>query len=85
MSISTAIIFGMDLKTYLDQEGQTQQALADAMSACGKKITQGMISQWYLGELEVTAERAVQIEKATKGSVSRHELRPDLWPKGKVA
>lgn len=75
----------MDLKTYLDQPGKTQQALVNAMCACGKKITQGTVSQWYLGELRITAERAVQIEEATEGAVSRHELRPDLYPKPPAA
>ena len=34
----------------------------------------------------VPAERVLQIEKATNKKVSRHQLRPDLYPKdGKVA
>jgi DNA-binding transcriptional regulator YdaS (Cro superfamily) len=28
----------------------------------------------------VTAERAIEIETATGGKVTRHELRPDLYP-----
>lgn len=69
----------MDLKTYLDQPEQTQEGLAEKIRGLGHKCTQGTVSQWYLGELRITAERAVQIEEATDGAVARHELRPDLF------
>jgi DNA-binding transcriptional regulator YdaS (Cro superfamily) len=53
----------------------SQQKLARAIGL----RSQGSISQWIkLGR--VPAERVLQIEKATKGAVSRHELRPDLYP-----
>lgn len=76
----------MDLKTYLDQPGHTQSALAEKLSntplAEGvkpMKATQGLVSHWYLGHLVPTAERAIQLELATDGAVSRHEVRPDLF------
>lgn len=37
-----------------------------------------MITNWMDGK-RVTAERAVAIEKATGGKVTRQELRPDLF------
>jgi DNA-binding transcriptional regulator YdaS (Cro superfamily) len=37
-------------------------------------VTRSAISQWK----RVPAERVLQVEKAT--GVSRHELRPDLYP-----
>lgn len=77
----------MDLKTYLDQPGHTQAALAEAIAKTPgpKGCTQGLVSQWSLGHLRVTAERAVQIEEATDGAITRHELRPDLYPKPPAA
>lgn len=42
-------------------------------------VSQSVVSQWLRGETRITAERAIQIEKATNGKVSREELRPDLF------
>jgi DNA-binding transcriptional regulator YdaS (Cro superfamily) len=44
-------------------------------------VTQGCVWQWLNSVIKVTAERAIQIEKATKGKVTRAELRPDLFGK----
>lgn len=43
-------------------------------------VSQATVSRWESGELRVTAEQAVKIERATKGAVTRSDLRPDLWP-----
>ena len=40
-------------------------------------ITPQAISQW----LRVPAVRVLEVEKAVRGSVSRHDMRPDLYPK----
>ena len=52
----------------------SQQALARLLD-CG----QSSISKRLYGDLAVTAEWAVDCEKALKGIVTRKELRPDLW------
>src|SRR5579883_7076 len=39
-------------------------------------VTPQAVSQWD----RVPAERAIAVEKATEGRISRHELRPDLYP-----
>src|SRR5690349_9961542 len=39
-------------------------------------VTPQAVSQWD----RVPAERALAVEKATEGRISRHELRPDLYP-----
>lgn len=62
----------MDLKTYLTDKKQRELA-----SALG--VTQGAVSQWVTGRVEITAERAIQIENATGGAVSRNDLRPDIF------
>ena len=41
-------------------------------------ISQAAISQWR--HKRVPAARVLAIETATNGKVSRHELRPDLYP-----
>ncbi len=41
-------------------------------------VTPQAISQWD----RVPAERALAVEQATGGKVTRHELRPDLYPSG---
>ncbi|MCC6196770.1 MAG: helix-turn-helix domain-containing protein [Burkholderiales bacterium] len=41
-------------------------------------VTQGMVWQWANGRRQVAAERVLAIEAAT--GVSRHDLRPDIYP-----
>jgi DNA-binding transcriptional regulator YdaS (Cro superfamily) len=42
-------------------------------------VDRSLVSQWLSGKTKVTAERAVQIERATNGAVTRAELRPDIF------
>ena len=53
----------------------SQSALA---RACGK--AQGHVWWWLNRSKRVPAEQVLVIERATKGRVTRHELRPDLYP-----
>jgi DNA-binding transcriptional regulator YdaS (Cro superfamily) len=39
-------------------------------------ISSQAVSQWD----RVPAERALEVERATGGAVTRHDLRPDLYP-----
>lgn len=64
----------MELSQYLRSSGVSQEAFA---ALCG--VTQGMVNHWTTGRKRVSAERAIQIERATNGAVCRHELRPDLF------
>src|SRR5579871_218525 len=52
--------------------------LAGGVAALARAInvTSQAISQWD----RVPAERAIAVEGATAGKVTRHELRPDLYP-----
>lgn len=49
-------------------------ALANAI-----KTTPQVVVNWR--KRGVPAERVIDIEVATRGEVSRHELRPDLYPR----
>lgn len=71
----------MDLRDYLELEGNSQQKLADKLG-----VSQGLISQhlaWLAGKkknaAKITAERAIEYETATGGQVTRHDLRPDVF------
>jgi DNA-binding transcriptional regulator YdaS (Cro superfamily) len=57
------------LTEYLDTERGRRIALAAAL-----KVSPGAISQWD----RVPAERVLDVERIT--GISRHELRPDLYP-----
>lgn len=71
----------MRLQDWLALPGNTQQSLAVKVG-----VTQGAVSQWknWLdgaseNAVRVSAERAIEIEAATSGAVTRHELRPDIF------
>lgn len=63
---------------------QEQKAVQKAIDAAGGvmplaglcKVTYQAVQKWQSGRLP--AERVLEIEKVT--GVSRHELRPDLYP-----
>lgn len=71
----------MDIPTYRKKKELSQQAFAELLTESGSPATQGLVSQWERGTT-IPAERAVEIERATGGEVSRSDLRPDLWPVG---
>jgi len=56
----------------------SQVALAKALKLPGKNPSM-TVSNWK--ERGVPAERVLDIERATKGFVTRYELRPDLYPR----
>jgi DNA-binding transcriptional regulator YdaS (Cro superfamily) len=62
----------MDLNTYLKTTTQTD--LADKLG-----VTQGLISQWVSGETNITPDKAIAIEGATDGLVTREELLPAFF------
>lgn len=66
----------MDLKTYMSVQKVSQVQLASLLG-----VTQGAISQWLSNR--IPAERVLDIERNT--GVSRHDLRPDLYPRDDVA
>ncbi|MNM28142.1 helix-turn-helix protein [compost metagenome] len=69
----------MDIATYRKEKGLSQQAFAELLTASGSPATQGLVSQWEKGAT-ISADRAIEIEKATDGEISRSDLRPDYWP-----
>lgn len=48
-------------------------------------VTPGMVWQWLHDRRRIAAEQVIAIESATEGAVSRHDLRPDLYPRDQVA
>ena len=42
-------------------------------------VTQPLISNWVTGKTRISAERCIEIERATDGAVTRMDLRPDLF------
>lgn len=57
-----------------------QAALARALAQrTGKPVRQGHIWAWLHRTYRVPAEYVLEIERVT--GVSRHELRPDLYPR----
>ena len=65
----------MLLKTHLSTIGRGSASLL------GREIgvSPVLISQWANGDRPVPVERCVAIERATKGVVTRMDLRPNDW------
>lgn len=67
----------------------TTSPLAKAIDHCGSQaalaakigVKQQSVSLWLTKSKPVPAEYVLPIERATSGSVSRHELRPDIYPR----
>jgi DNA-binding transcriptional regulator YdaS (Cro superfamily) len=71
----------MKLREYFESHDAISQAdLARALD-----VTPSLISQWLSGHRPIAAEQVLPIERATAGVVSRHELRPDIYPRSEVA
>lgn len=72
----------MDIKTYLETRGDSQEQFAKRIG-----VSQGLVWQWIEGRTRITAERAIEIEEKTDRQITRHDLRPDLFgdPPGKPA
>lgn len=66
----------MKLDQYLKARGISQAEFGRLLSV---PVTAGMVGHWVAGRHPITAERAKQIEFATGGAVTRHELRPDIF------
>lgn len=65
----------MDLNTYLKAAPRgTAAAIAKAVG-----VQPVMVAQWSKRIKAVPPERCVAIEAATRGQVSRQDLRPDDW------
>jgi DNA-binding transcriptional regulator YdaS (Cro superfamily) len=69
----------MDIPTYRKEKGLSQSAFAALLTETGTPATQGLVSQWEKGTTAIKAERAVQIDLATGGDVSRFELLPSVF------
>lgn len=64
------------IRQYMEKHNLTQKDFAKIAG-----VQQSMVSQWFSGARPIGAERAVEIEKRTKGAIKRHELRPDIFEK----
>ena len=57
----------------------SQAKLADAIGCSQQQIS------YLLKARNVSAEMAIKIDAATGGMVSRHQLRPDIFPADRVS
>ncbi len=81
--ITVRYYFCMKLSNYLSDHG------AQAKLAATLGISQVLISQWSTGSRSTPIERCYPIEQATKGEVTRKDLRPHdwdlIWPELKMS
>lgn len=64
----------MNLKSYFDSERLAAKKLAEALG-----VSPSYLSQMSKGTTPISPERAVKIEQATDGAVTRRDLFPDSW------
>ena len=58
-----------------------QSALARLLSDdTGQRVSQARVWAWVHRVPKVPAEFAIPIERVTGGRITRHQLRPDLYP-----
>jgi len=69
----------MDIPSYRKEKGLSQAAFAALLTETGTPATQGLVSQWEKGTTAIRAERAIQIDLATGGVVSRFDLLPAVF------
>lgn len=67
------------LERAVDELG-SQAALAKALNVKPQHVW-----NWLNRDKKVPAEQVLAIEAATSGKVTRHELRPDLYPEERAA
>tara|TARA_R110000782_G_scaffold122048_2_gene213306 strand:+ start:570 stop:794 length:225 start_codon:yes stop_codon:yes gene_type:complete len=73
------MIFGMNIRNYIystDEPRQTKIKMAKELD-----VTEGAVTHWVNGRKKPSAMHSLAIEKITKGTVTRYELRPDIYPK----
>lgn len=44
-------------------------------------VSQSLVSSWLNDKKPITPESVLLIEQAVQGKVTRHDLRPDLYPR----
>ena len=64
----------MQLRDYI-KAYTTQKELAKELG-----VHQQTISHWVTGRRQVTVTLVLEIERLTGNRVTRHELRPDIYP-----
>lgn len=64
----------MDLDTYFKSERGVAKKLAETLG-----ISLSYLSQMKSGDAPISPERAVEIETATSGAVTRRDLFPEKW------
>ena len=64
---------------------RTENDLDLAEFAAMVGVSSSLISRIENGRVQIMPVVATAIEMATRGQVTRHELRPDLWPNKEAA
>jgi DNA-binding transcriptional regulator YdaS (Cro superfamily) len=62
------------LKGYLDKTGLTQRQFADLIGC-----SQSLVSQWISGDIQMTNDWALEVEKRTHQKLLRQDLLPKLF------
>jgi DNA-binding transcriptional regulator YdaS (Cro superfamily) len=69
----------MNFNQYLMSLDKQDRAIKIKVLADRLDVSTGSIRHWSNNIRKPTAEHARLIEKLTKGAVTRHELRPDIY------
>ena len=85
-SKTTIVVDNIQLQLYIVVIMNKQ--IEKAAKICGSQValakavgkTQRHVWNWIHRDKKIPAEYVIPIEKATNGQVSRHELRPDIYP-----
>jgi DNA-binding transcriptional regulator YdaS (Cro superfamily) len=71
----------MNLAEYIKSQPQNKARQFRMLIMKKFDISNSAIRHWCNGTRKISPKFVLQLEQLTKGNVTRHDLRPDLYPK----
>jgi DNA-binding transcriptional regulator YdaS (Cro superfamily) len=70
----------MTLRDYIKSLPLHERKLLIKRIADHMGVSESTVRHWIIGSRKIDPARVLKLEKFFKGKVSRHDLRPDIYP-----
>lgn len=70
----------MKLSDYMKTIEKDRRSIACRMLSKELEVSTSSIYSWMNGTRSISPKNALKLEKITRGVVSRHDSRPDIYP-----